>query len=252
MAGVAHIFNIIIRDKPRALFSRARSQKSRASSLELNLASFKHCYPAANHVVYDDEQIREVISNHFEKAVLDAYETLVPFAYKADLARYCILYLHGGVYSDISHLHINPIEVSENTNMVFFRDIGLIHPIWSVSNGVIYAQPRQELFYRLITQIVEHVRLRYYGQNPLDPTGPYLLGKMLTQSGEMDDIVFGDSAAFLVGGDPSASKKHIAKFMPDGELIAYRNKRLDSGIDEFVEGGNSYAGLWSERQIYRT
>lgn len=217
----------------------------------MNIQSFKNCYPNAKYQLFQDQQIREILSKNFKKEVLDAYDCLIPFAYKADLARYCILYLQGGVYSDISHLHINPIQIEENIKIVLFRNIAFIHPTWAVSNAVIFSEPGQELIYNLINKIVENCNNRFYGQSPLDPTGPYLLGNQLTNQDDVSNLTFGDSTVFMVGANPSNTKRHIIKFTPDGTIIALRNKKIDSSVDEFIKGGNDYGLLWRDRNVYR-
>ena len=50
---------------------------------------------------FDKDDRRNFIKDNFPKKVLDAYDNLIPGAYKADLWRYCVLYIHGGVYTDI-------------------------------------------------------------------------------------------------------------------------------------------------------
>ncbi len=239
---VANIFNIILSDP--VLF------RQKNSTLDLNIQSFKTCYPSASYTLYDNKSTQKIIASNFDSDVLDAYNRLVPYAYKADLARYCILYLRGGVYSDISHLHINPMKIQKDTKLVFFRDIAFIHPSFAVSNGVIYAEPGEQDLYNIINRIVENCHTRFYGHHPLDPTGPYLLGKYVAQLDSQKHIVFGDSTAIVVGENPDAAQRHIIKFTPDGNLIAFRNKRNDSSIDEFIRGGNSYADLWRERKVY--
>ena len=57
--------------------------------------------PRFNHYLYDDTDCYEFIKNNFEEKVLNAYEQLIPGAYKADLWRLCILYIYGGFYLDI-------------------------------------------------------------------------------------------------------------------------------------------------------
>jgi mannosyltransferase OCH1-like enzyme len=248
---IKNIFNIILREKSYFFPQKLTVNSDPLSTLNLNIQSFRNCYPNSKYELFEDQKIREVISKNFKKEILDAYDCLIPFAYKADLARYCLLYLHGGIYSDISHLHINPIQIQENIKMVFFRDIEFIHPTWAVSNAVIYSEPEQDFMYNLICKIVENCNNKFYGKSPLDPTGPYLLGRQLTNIEDISNITFGDSTAFMVGANPSATKRHIIKFMPDGSMIAIRNKKMDSTIDEFIKGGNNYGKLWYDRKVYR-
>ena len=57
--------------------------------------------PEFNHYLYDDDDCYEFIKNNFSKDVLNAYDSLIPGAYKADLWRLCILYINGGIYLDM-------------------------------------------------------------------------------------------------------------------------------------------------------
>ena len=57
--------------------------------------------PEFNHYLYDDKMCREFIKQNFSDDVLYVFDKLKPGAYKADLWRYCILYINGGIYIDI-------------------------------------------------------------------------------------------------------------------------------------------------------
>lgn len=61
----------------------------------------KKTNPEFQHFLFDDDDCRQFIAQHFDADVVDAYECLNPGAYKADLWRYCVLYIKGGVYMDI-------------------------------------------------------------------------------------------------------------------------------------------------------
>ena len=54
--------------------------------------------PRFNHHLFDDNDCREFIKTHFKPDVLDAYDKLIPGAYKADLWRLCVLFINGGIY----------------------------------------------------------------------------------------------------------------------------------------------------------
>ncbi len=78
-APIDKVFQILILEDP--------IDPSRFSqSLQQNIASLKAIYPAAEYTLYDDERIRKFLSEEFAPEVLDAYDLLAPFAYKADLA----------------------------------------------------------------------------------------------------------------------------------------------------------------------
>src|SRR6056300_1410646 len=59
---------------------------------------------------YSDKDSRDLIKNNFNDDTLDAYDTLIPGAYKADLFRYCIMYLNGRIYSDLTQRFTTPFK----------------------------------------------------------------------------------------------------------------------------------------------
>ena len=50
-----------------------------------NVEKIKRENPEFNVYVYDDEDCRKFLREHFDSTVLDAYNSLIPGAYKADL-----------------------------------------------------------------------------------------------------------------------------------------------------------------------
>jgi hypothetical protein len=63
--------------------------------------------PEFTHYLFDDADCREFIAANFDYSVLDAFDRLIPGAYKADLWRYCVLYVRGGIYLDIKYHCVN-------------------------------------------------------------------------------------------------------------------------------------------------
>lgn len=76
---------------------------------------------------YTDAQAGDFLVTHFPKEVLEAYDTLRPGAFKADLFRYCVLLIHGGVYADID------IQLESALDLAIGPDIGFMVPIDEVS-----------------------------------------------------------------------------------------------------------------------
>jgi mannosyltransferase OCH1-like enzyme len=69
--------------------------------------------PKFEHYLFDDNDCRVFIKEKFPEEVLDAYDRLIPGAYKADLWRYCVLYIHGGIYMDIKFKCVNGFKLIE-------------------------------------------------------------------------------------------------------------------------------------------
>lgn len=50
---------------------------------------------------WDDASAADFLSLHFPPEVREAYDAIIPGAFKADLFRYCVLLIQGGVYADM-------------------------------------------------------------------------------------------------------------------------------------------------------
>ena len=60
--------------------------------------TWKEKNPTYKYCLYDSNDRENFIKNNFSKKIYDAYCRILPGAYKADLWRYCVLYIHGGIY----------------------------------------------------------------------------------------------------------------------------------------------------------
>lgn len=235
--------------RPERLFQILISEgaPSTSDSLERNVASLKATYPQADYRLYGNEELLDFLAGEFSAPVLNAYRAMTPFAFKADLARYCLLFKFGGLYSDLSYMHVRPIEFDGRCQLIVFRDVPG-HPSWAVSNAIIYAEPESPVLHRAIERIVAHQQAGFYGCSPLDPTGPYMFGKVLAETEDWKTIRFGDSR--LVSVDRTG-RPNIIKLMPTGEVVAIRNKTVNGNITDLIaSGGNDYNELWHGRRIW--
>jgi len=236
----AHLFQILIVDEDVR-------DAAPEPVLEANIASFKATYTGADYRLYSGPELARFIGENFPAEVLATYHALQPYSFKADLGRYCLLYKLGGLYSDLSFLHTRRMEIDAETEMVVFRGIP-IHPSWATSTSLIYARAGHTVLKNAITRIVKYRRSRFHGVSPLEPTGPYLLGRVLAECADWRKIKFGDSR--LISMD-AGGRANIVKIMPTGELVAIRNKTHNSSIGELVRArGNSYAEMWRQGQVW--
>ena len=124
---------------------------------------------------FDKDDRRNFIKDNFPKKVLAAYDTLIPGSYKADLFRFCVLYINGGVYNDIKQ------ELLTNLNDIIPVDIEFIamkdQKIGHIYTAFICSKPKHEFLKTTIEVIIENVEIGRYGRCPLDPTGPGAFGK---------------------------------------------------------------------------
>lgn len=62
---------------------------------------FKKYAKDYKHIIYKDKQCINFIKNNYPKSVIKYYFSLKNGAHRADLFRYCYLYINGGIYMDI-------------------------------------------------------------------------------------------------------------------------------------------------------
>ena len=201
-----------------------------------SVAIIKQLNPRFNYFLYDDNDCREFIRNHFKPDVLWAYDSLIPGAYKADLWRYCILFIHGGIYLDIKYTPLNGfkfINLTEKEHLV--ADIGNVN----IYNALMVCLPKNEILFKAIRQIVENVKNKYYGNGWLDPTGPGLLSKFISTSEEIVDL-----RHELINGN---NDYKLIYFNDIPLLKSYNGHTTER--DKYSKKKH-YSILWSERRVY--
>lgn len=222
-----------------------------------NVHSLQKNHPHIPHKLFGYAELFSFIEEKFSQEVLRAFLELKPYAYKADLARYCVLYEYGGIYADLSYYFLRSLPMDAR-RVVVFRDFMWSSP-WDVSNGVFSVPPRHKALEVAIQMVCANVRRGYYGNTPLCPTGPALFGKALATVCEPQDLITG--VAGLVGKEmvaraarnielPSDEKSHC--LILRNEIVAIKRKRMGSpGLSDFgVADGNGYSELWRQRAIY--
>jgi mannosyltransferase OCH1-like enzyme len=213
--------------------------KDLPQKMKQRVEELKESNPEFEHYLFDDNDCREFIKNNFEPDVLYAYDNLIPGAYKADLWRYCILYINGGIYLDIKLKCINGfklIELTKSNHYVKDRVLPL-----SIYNALIVCQKGSPLLWKAIYRIVFNVRNKIYGRDPLEPTGPLMLGKIILRNGLRPNI----DLYHYQGGGYIIYKKH---FVISTEYPEYNQER-----SEIYANINTkrYDKLWNEHSIYK-
>ena len=78
-------------------------------------------YQEYDYKVYTNSALEDLIKKNFDSDVYDAYNNLVPYTFKADLGRFCILYLIGGWYFDISVNLLTKIKIDVDIDLFFLE-----------------------------------------------------------------------------------------------------------------------------------
>jgi mannosyltransferase OCH1-like enzyme len=206
--------------------------KERVDFLKAHNPEFEHC-------LFDDNDCREFIKHHYASHVLRAYDNLIPGAYKADLWRLCVLYKNGGIYMDIKLNCINGfklIELTETEHFVLDR-----LPPLTIYNALLVCKPGNPFLWRAICRIVANVQYKIYGNSPLAPTGPVLLGNIILRN----QLKLNTDLAHHIHGGYVLYKGH---FVISTDYPEYNNERKNTYKNTNLK---RYNELWNERRIYK-
>ena len=197
----------------------------------------KNLNPRFNYQLFDDNDCYQFIKDNFDQTVLNAYNSLIPGAYKADLWRYCILYINGGIYLDIKYGPINNfkfIHMTEKEHWVL--DVGKT----GIYNALLVCLPKNLILLKAIKAIVENVKNKFYGNSVLSPTGPLLLSNFFTTTEKQQ-----------------FDMKHIYINNYENRFIIFNNYFILKSYPNYLKESkqfqkvNHYSTLWNQRKIYK-
>lgn len=213
-----------------------------------NILTTVEANPEFDYYLYSDADSRRFIQANYGPEVVSAFDSLRPGAYKSDLWRYCILYKRGGVYFDIKMVPLVPLKtILRDNSTIFVKDLtvspnGVImrECVW---NGLMISPPKNEVFKHCINEIVENCKKRLYKKNPLDITGPCLLGRMLKlHSGEE----YFNQMVFNLTRENNTTNFIFYHNIPYF-LVEYRGYRKEQGS---FQKSKHYSTLYNNRQVY--
>jgi mannosyltransferase OCH1-like enzyme len=219
----------------------AISEKKILNYLPPNKKSIEEFFPKHKHILWDYYAIKHFILKNNDNHVIEAIDKIKANAFKADIARYYILYKLGGWYTDLNNFFVSD-PPKENYEMIFFRDVqSLTNSSWAVQVSLFYSSKNHHVLKDAITQSVYNVKNNYYGGHALCPTGPNLFGSIIAKHNlsETTSYLIGDMIKNKTPGF-YFNNQIFAKYKPNNLKVA------NSGLP----GNNNYEKIWNERMLY--
>ena len=225
------------------------------AALDSNRQDLLALYPRTQYKLWLKDEVRAFLREAFDADVLSTFDTLKPYAFKADLARYCLLYAQGGLYVDLGIRLMKTWDVPEAFGFSAFKELNFTSISWAiVQNGLIWSRPGRRELEIAIKWIVENCRARYYGRGALYSTGPVLFGRAIVaamaahgQADEADDQWIGEYRWVT----PDGAMKNDAYVAPDHTVVAFRTKAIPGDLRHLgLLGTNNYRAMWARRQVY--
>lgn len=147
------------------------------------VASWKEKNPGWDYKLWTDEDNRNLIKQYFPK-FLKMYDSYHKSIYRADIARYCIIYIHGGVYADLDFECLKSIEALIKDDKCFFGLEPKEH--WKgkniVCNAIFGSEKNNPIFIYFLREIYNR-SLKNMRRSPVGLTGPKLVSDVLARIG---------------------------------------------------------------------
>lgn len=207
---------------------------------------------------HDMLSAQKLLRDNFEPRVLQAYDDLLPGAYRCDLWRLCALYVYGGVYMD---LKLSPYVsfdemIEKDTDILFCVErFGIEYPQESIFNGFICSTPKHPLILAYIEEVVNRVESRGYYQNEWSITGPRVFASVAIKELEcrwpMKTETYEKFGKVQVATCQWYGKQSV--FI--GETQAIKLRLSSTGNKERfsqISGDPSYNKMWKDRKVYAT
>jgi len=224
---------------------------------------------------YDDDKAAQFLSANFPPQVREAYDALIPGAFKADLFRYCVLLIRGGVYADMDILLESNLDEAIDGSIGFMvpqdspgETIGHRSCLW---NGLMSVSPGHPFLAQTIQNVVNNVRNRFTSvdyddmlcPNPvlsvshtvdtLFTCGPCILGASMNdvlQRHRQTGFEFGDIDLYETERkkhkDSSSSSKRITvdpddpRLLIPGRSVILRQNKEDMGSHRFTNAAANH------------
>eukprot|EP00038_Savillea_parva_P009739 m.185529 g.185529 ORF g.185529 m.185529 type:complete len:354 (+) comp16469_c0_seq1:403-1464(+) len=235
--------------RPIPRFERLPMEPTRLSHHCDIFETCQRCVPRTVHITYHGEILphhellaaslspkytfhyySDVEADHYMATKCPEYYAVftcfIPSAYKADVFRYCVLLHEGGIYLDNDFaLLVRPEELYDEDCQGLYlmaeysADVGRDVRLWT---GFMISSRNQSMWRCMLDAISDNVVRRYYGDDPVDVTGPGLLAK-------------------CVDKDPHSV--HTYGFNErDGTMWGYPDPQTGSILQIGHEVGNKYKG----------
>ena len=192
------------------------------------------------------------IKKYYPPIVLHAFYSLIPGAFKADLFRYCYLYIKGGIYTDIDNICKINLDniIKKNDIFITVKD----RPKGTLYNAFMASSPRNPILKKCIENIVYNVKNKVYIFHPsysnlvnrLSISGPKCLGKVVNL------YLNRDLETEYQEGDHNINnfKFKLLKFTEDGKYVVYNNMIIANIKYNGFNRINDYEEFYNNREVY--
>ena len=212
---------------------------------------------------YNDKDCKNLVDS-IDYRISQAYDSLIPTAYKADIWRYCVLYKYGGVYGDLTQTNLLEYDFNEkNCDMVLTKDRYELNckSLTNIQISFMASKPNNNFLLFLIENISKNILEKDKGTCTLDVTGPKAFGRYFCIYFNTKKIPLGIS--YFRGLDNQEYKINIPFYMHDNDYIFniekkkfIKNKikdhiKLIYKSDNGIKNKNKYHYQWHRNNVFK-
>lgn len=213
--------------------------------------------PEYRYIYFDDAGARKFIEKHYSKRFLEAYDDLIPGAYRADFFRYAFLYKYGGVYMDTGMSCIEPLRhiITAKDEFIAPEDDGC----GGIYNAFIAVIPKHPIIKECLSRCIHHIEKGFLGTNTLQITGPDMMGLAFEEiTGRVvNPNVRYEHRVRLLYHKSGRSKRtgilsRIGQVFDSGKLVM--ETKYDGYSEEMLwyNTKEHYSILWENGQVYHS
>jgi mannosyltransferase OCH1-like enzyme len=232
---------------PKLIF-QTTFKKDISDTLHYNsILTYIELNPEYEYKLFDDYECRNFIKNFFDKNILDAYDLLIPGAFKADLFRYCYLYINGGCYFDCKSILKMPLRkiINKDDDLLLCKDIGK-----GYYNAVMLSIKGNDIMLKVINICVYNIinfykiydinhKLFHHGDSILSLTGPILLYNVT------NNLIDKNKSLKFIHKNKNNFIHNYQKL-----CVEYNNEIIiTKQYSGYKPNGIHYSNLWFQREI---
>jgi hypothetical protein len=220
--------------------------------------------PTYEYYLFGDKECREYLIKNYDKEYIDAFDDLIPGAFKADFWRYAILAKEGGVYIDLDMKPLKPLDyILGDSDFITIKDrIGHTDK-YAIFQAFIATVPNHPFLIETRNYVLGNIQKHYHGGSPLGITGPLAMGRSIKRVLKYCPLKIGDTNSKRLG-----KYKILLWVDAGGNLFPKNGEPVIATTDCIVDTNNvqvfatgkidgyeahqSYSGLFHNKNVYRS
>lgn len=196
--------------------------------------------PEYKYTLFDDQDCRSFLLKHFNQNFLNAFDAIVPGAFKCDFWRYCVLYIHGGIYIDIDMVPQVPFRemIGEEDEFVSVadRDVPFV-PNCNIYQAFMAIVPRHPIMYHSLMLSFYNIASRRYDIfDSFSITGPVVVGIAM-------NLYLGNKKTTSSFNEPGEFPKNIRLHLMTGKWTVNKDdkKLIKNSFEGYDRGPLDYS-----------